>query len=81
MSDAGTPGDLICTAPFPSMPVAFWNDSADNTAYKNAYFNRFDGVWAHGDFLLINPKTKGISISFNFSLITSKLLYQDRTIE
>ena len=59
MSDAGTPGDLICTAPFPSMPVAFWNDSSENTAYRAAYFNKFDGVWAHGDFLLINPKTKG----------------------
>merc|ERR1719189_2509934 len=60
VSDAGTPGDLICTAPFPSMPVAFWNDSEDNAAYRNAYFNKFDGVWAHGDFLLINPKTKGL---------------------
>ena len=79
MSDAGTPGDLICTAPFPSMPVAFWNDSADNTAYRNAYFNKFDGVWAHGDFLLINPKTKGISISFNFSSVTSKPFYNIKT--
>ena len=82
MSDAGTPGDLICTAPFPSMPVAFWNDSADNTAYRNAYFNKFDGVWAHGDFLLINPKTKGTSTSLQFLVIYfSVLLHQKRIFE
>ena len=51
------------------MPVAFWNDSEDNTAYRNAYFNKFDGVWAHGDFLLINPKTKGIAIEPSFMFI------------
>jgi len=42
-------GELVCTKPFPSMPVGFWND-ADKTAYKHAYFERFDNVWAHGDF-------------------------------
>ena len=51
------------------MPVAFWNDSEDNAAYRNAYFNKFDGVWAHGDFLLINPKTKGIAIELRFMFI------------
>ena len=73
MSDAGTPGDLICTAPFPSMPVAFWNDSSENTAYRAAYFNKFDGVWAHGDFLLINPKTKGIIIGLKEGAIQDVL--------
>ncbi|CAM2948795.1 acetoacetate--CoA ligase [Legionella worsleiensis] len=42
-------GELVCTRPFPSMPVGFWNDK-DKTAYTNAYFTRFPGVWAHGDF-------------------------------
>lgn len=42
-------GELVCTKPFPSMPIGFWNDK-DKIAYKNAYFNRFPGIWAHGDF-------------------------------
>lgn len=44
-----TRGELVCTKPFPSMPVSFWNDS-DRAAYTHAYFDRFPGVWAHGDF-------------------------------
>jgi acetoacetyl-CoA synthetase len=51
--EAGTPlergaGELVCTRPFPSMPVAFWNDP-DGTAYRAAYFDHFPGVWRHGD--------------------------------
>lgn len=42
-------GELVCTKPFPSMPIAFWNDP-DKAAYKRAYFERFPGIWAHGDF-------------------------------
>lgn len=42
-------GELVCTRPFPSMPVAFWND-ADGQHYQAAYFERFPGVWRHGDF-------------------------------
>ena len=61
MTEDGIPGDLICTRPFPSMPVGFWGDTPDKTAYKAAYFSKFEGVWAHGDFLLINQKTKGNS--------------------
>jgi len=45
----GAKGELVCTRPFPSMPVGFWNDP-DNRRYRAAYFERFDGVWAHGDF-------------------------------
>ena len=44
----GTPGELVCTAPFPSMPIYFWNDpTADK--YRAAYFDYFPGVWRHGD--------------------------------
>ncbi len=43
-----TPGEFACTAPFPSMPVGFWND-ADGSKYKAAYFERFDNIWCHGD--------------------------------
>ena len=42
-------GELVCKKPFPSMPLKFWNDKND-TKFKNAYFDRFKDVWAHGDF-------------------------------
>jgi len=52
-------GELVCSKPFPSMPVYFWNDD-DGTRYKKAYFNQYDEVWAHGDFCSINSRTGGI---------------------
>ena len=48
-SVTGENGELVCTNAFPSMPVGFWNDP-DNKKYHAAYFERFPGVWAHGDF-------------------------------
>jgi acetoacetyl-CoA synthetase len=45
----GENGELVCTNAFPSMPVSFWNDP-DNRKYHAAYFERFPGVWAHGDY-------------------------------
>ena len=42
-------GELVCTRAFPSMPVAFWNDP-DGARYRAAYFERFPGIWCHGDF-------------------------------
>jgi len=42
------PGELVCTRPFPSMPIAFWDDP-DDTKYRAAYFEHFPGVWRHGD--------------------------------
>ncbi len=44
----GTSGELVCTRAFPSMPVGFWQDP-DNEKYRTAYFERFPGIWAHGD--------------------------------
>jgi len=44
----GEPGELVCTKPFPSMPVAFWNDP-DGAKYRAAYFDHYPGVWRHGD--------------------------------
>lgn len=46
---SGESGELVCTQAFPSMPVAFWNDEHD-ARYHAAYFERFPGVWAHGDY-------------------------------
>jgi acetoacetyl-CoA synthetase len=45
----GEKGELVCTRPFPSMPVCFWND-ADGTKYRAAYFEHFPNIWCHGDF-------------------------------
>jgi len=45
----GEKGELVCTAPFPSMPVQFWND-ADGARYRAAYFERYPGIWHHGDY-------------------------------
>ncbi|PLX36091.1 MAG: acetoacetate--CoA ligase [Hyphomicrobiales bacterium] len=42
-------GELVCTEPFPSMPIKFWNDP-EGEKYHAAYFERFDNVWCHGDF-------------------------------
>jgi acetoacetyl-CoA synthetase len=43
-------GELVCTRPFPSMPVGFWNDP-DGKRYRAAYFERFPNVWCHGDYV------------------------------
>ncbi len=45
----GEKGELVCTKPFPSMPIMFWNDEG-HVKYKAAYFERFDNIWCHGDF-------------------------------
>ncbi|GAB1392872.1 acetoacetate--CoA ligase [Rhodocyclaceae bacterium] len=47
-------GELVCTRPFPSMPIKFWND-ADGKKYHAAYFDRFPGIWCHGDFAEKTP--------------------------
>lgn len=42
-------GELVCTQAFPCMPIGFWNDE-DGEKYRQAYFDRFPGLWAHGDY-------------------------------
>jgi acetoacetyl-CoA synthetase len=49
----GQKGELVCTAPFPSMPLGFWNDPA---AYHQTYFEYFPGVWRHGDLAELNER-------------------------
>ena len=46
----GEKGELVCTLPFPSMPVQFWNDP-DGRTYHAAYFEKYPGVWHHGDYV------------------------------
>jgi acetoacetyl-CoA synthetase len=48
----GEPGELVCTAPFPSMPIGFWNDR-DGRLFHAAYFERYPNVWHHGDHALL----------------------------
>lgn len=45
----GEKGELVCTAPFPSMPIYFWNDP-DGIKYRQAYFENYPNVWCHGDY-------------------------------
>lgn len=47
---AESSGELVCTKPFPCMPVAFWNDE-DGQRYHDAYFDRFENIWCHGDWV------------------------------
>ena len=51
----GSKGELVCRAPFPSMPVGFWNDP-DGRHYEAAYFDKFPGVWCHGDYVALTER-------------------------
>ena len=51
----GENGELVCCNAFPSMPIGFWNDD-DNSKYHSAYFDKYPGVWAHGDYAEITPE-------------------------
>jgi acetoacetyl-CoA synthetase len=50
----GEKGELVCTAPFPTMPLGFWNDP-DGASTTPAYYERFPNVWRHGDWCEITP--------------------------
>jgi acetoacetyl-CoA synthetase len=57
--DSGKPlqnekGELVCTRPFPCMPIGFWND-ADGSRYRAAYFEKYPDVWRHGDWCEVTP--------------------------
>ncbi len=53
-------GELVCTEPFPSRPIYFWNDD-NNKKYLSAYFEHYPGIWRHGDFIKIT-KTGGVVV-------------------
>ncbi|PFX00853.1 Acetyl-coenzyme A synthetase [Nocardia farcinica] len=50
----GEVGELVVTAPMPSMPVEFWRDS-DRSRYRAAYFDTYPGIWRHGDWITLTP--------------------------
>ncbi|RJQ77940.1 MAG: acetoacetate--CoA ligase [Desulfobacteraceae bacterium] len=51
----GEKGELVCAAPFPSMPIYFWDDP-DGVKYHAAYFDKYPNIWRHGDFISINER-------------------------
>jgi len=51
----GAQGELVCVKPFPSMPLRFWDDP-EGKKYRAAYFERYPGVWCHGDWIEITPR-------------------------
>ena len=53
-SVVGEKGELVCTAPFPSMPIYFWNDPEERK-YRAAYFESYPNVWHHGDYAELTP--------------------------
>ncbi|KAJ3561037.1 hypothetical protein NP233_g10442 [Leucocoprinus birnbaumii] len=57
----GQPGELVCTRPHPSLPLFFWGD-VNGDKLRDAYFNMYPGIWRQGDFMVVNPETKGIMI-------------------
>jgi acetoacetyl-CoA synthetase len=59
ISSSGEAGELVCTKPFPCQPVFFWG-ATGAAKYQSSYFEKFPGVWAHGDFVRFNPKTGGL---------------------
>jgi acetoacetyl-CoA synthetase len=59
VSPPDAPGDLVCTQPFPCQPLTFWGRDGQEK-YRAAYFERFSGLWHHGDFVRIDPATGGL---------------------
>ena len=51
----GESGELVCTRPFPTMPIKFWDDPGGER-YFNAYWARYDNAWTHGDFISVHPQ-------------------------
>ena len=52
-SVSGKQGELVCKTAFPSMPIYFWNDP-EGKKYHDAYFDVYDGIWRHGDYILLS---------------------------
>ncbi len=84
----GEKGELVCRAPAPSMPVRFWNDP-NGEKYQKAYFDRFPGVWWHGDYIEFNERGGAIiygrsDVTLNPSGVrigTAEIYRQVETIE
>jgi acetoacetyl-CoA synthetase len=64
-------GELVITAPLPSMPIYFWNDP-DGKKYQNSYFDLYPGVWRHGDWIKIKPSGSAVIYGRSDSTINRK---------
>jgi acetoacetyl-CoA synthetase len=62
ISETGVAGELVCTRPHPSTPVRFLGDDARGSKFLKAYYDMYPGIWRHGDFIAMNPHTKGYII-------------------
>lgn len=59
ITTTGAAGDLVCIKAFPCQPIMFWGPEG-HKMYQKSYFETFPGIWHHGDFVRINPKTGGL---------------------
>lgn len=59
VSGKGEEGELVCVKPFPCQPVRFWGEDGEKK-YRSSYFEKFEGVWCHGDYVRTNPGTGGL---------------------
>ena len=72
----GEKGELVCLKAFPSMPIFFWGDD-DGSSYQRAYFDRFPGVWCHGDFIEVNETTAVQVHDWGFFVLRHERLADD----
>ncbi|KAF8070271.1 acetoacetyl-CoA synthetase [Lyophyllum atratum] len=61
IEQTGEAGELVCTRPHPSIPLYFWGDISGNK-FRDTYYNTYPGVWRQGDYIVVNPTTKGMMI-------------------
>jgi acetoacetyl-CoA synthetase len=57
----GNAGEMVITRPHPSIPLGFWGDDTGEK-FRKAYFDMYPGIWRQGDFIVVNPATKGILV-------------------
>jgi acetoacetyl-CoA synthetase len=62
ISETGVAGELVCTRPHPSLPVRLWGDDAHGSNFLKTYYDKYPGIWCHGDIIAMNPRTKGYII-------------------
>ena len=80
ISETGLAGELVCTRPHPSLPVRFWGDDSRGSKFLSAYYDTYPGVWRHGDFIAMNPRTKGyIILGRRFAPLFPSCVYPRRS--
>jgi acetoacetyl-CoA synthetase len=81
ISESGRAGELVCTRPHPSVPARLWGDDARGTLFLKAYYDIYPSVWRHGDFIAMDPRTKGyIIFGRRFVVVPSCLCTEARPV-